>query len=170
MLANLLNVVLFQIGWFASVLGAAHGHPWLGPFVAVPIIGAHLWQAPDRVMAFRRVLFVGCLGTVIDSALGFLGLLQFQETVTPVWFCPPWLIALWTIFATTLRSSLAWLADRLRLAALLGGIFGPISYYAGQELGAFRLDGSLLLALLVFAPVWAALLPLLLWWSGRRDN
>ena len=28
---NLVNVLLFQSAWFAAVMGAARGFPWLGP-------------------------------------------------------------------------------------------------------------------------------------------
>ena len=41
----IVNAVLFQIGWFACVLGAAHGLPWIGPLAAVAIIGWHLVHA-----------------------------------------------------------------------------------------------------------------------------
>ena len=47
------------------------------------------------------------------------------------------------IFATTLRSSLSWLAGRYWIAAVLGGIFGPVSYYARQEFGSLSLGLNL---------------------------
>ena len=32
-MATLRNLLAFQACWFTSVLGAAHGMPWLGPLV-----------------------------------------------------------------------------------------------------------------------------------------
>jgi hypothetical protein len=36
------NFVAFQTGWFACVLGAANGMPWLGVIVAVLVVGWHV--------------------------------------------------------------------------------------------------------------------------------
>jgi hypothetical protein len=164
MLSKVLNIVFFQIGWFACVLGAAHGYPWVGPLMAVPIVGFYLWQEADRQKALRVVLFVGCLGTVLDSVLSYAGILLFRDSLTVAWVCPPWLAALWAMFATTLRSSLAWLAERMGLAALLGGIVGPVSYYAGSALGALDLGLDRVGALTVLCILWAGILPLSVRW------
>ncbi len=43
----LLNFAAFQIGWFACVLGAANGFPWLGPVVVAAVVaGQSPTQAP----------------------------------------------------------------------------------------------------------------------------
>ena len=44
---KLINFLLFQIGWFAAVLGAAHGAPWLGVVVVPLVLGLHLALSPD---------------------------------------------------------------------------------------------------------------------------
>lgn len=44
---------------------------------------------------------------------------------------PLWLMLLWALLATTLRHCLAWTARPWWLASLLGGVAGPLSYYAG---------------------------------------
>ena len=75
-------------------------------------------------------------GAIVDNVLGYLGILIFRDSLIASWLCPPWLIALWMIFATTFQSSLSWRAGRYWIAAVSGGIFGPVSYYAGQALGA----------------------------------
>ena len=75
-------------------------------------------------------------GAIVDSVLGYLGILIFRDSLIASWLCPPWLIALWMIFATTFQSSLSWRAGRYWIAAVSGGIFVPVSYYAGQALDA----------------------------------
>jgi Protein of unknown function (DUF2878) len=167
MLSRVGNVLAFQIGWFACVLGAANGHPWLGPLAVLLLLALHLWFAADRRAALRIVLTVGMIGAATDSTLGYLGILQFRDSLFVGWFCPPWLIALWVIFATTLQSSLSWLAARPLTAAVLGSLFGPVSYYAGQALGALNLTDNLPIAVTTLSAIWALLFPLLLWWAEQ---
>jgi hypothetical protein len=167
MLSRVGNILAFQVGWFAGVLGAAHDRPWLGPLAVLFLLILHLWFAADRWAAFQIVLTVGMIGAAIDSTLGYLGILQFRDSLFLGWFCPPWLIALWVVFATTFRSSLAWLAARPLTAAVLGGLFGPVSYYAGQALGALNLMDNLPVAVTTLSAIWAALFPLLLWWAEQ---
>ena len=51
---------------------------------------------------------------------------------------------LWVMFALTLNSSLAFLKEQsLIISAILGLIFGPLTYYAGAKLGAAELDASI---------------------------
>ena len=42
---TLINFAAFQAGWFACVAGAAHGLPWLGPLLVLPVAGWHLANA-----------------------------------------------------------------------------------------------------------------------------
>lgn len=167
MTSLLINVVSFQIGWFASVLGAGSGIPWLGPLIVPVLLVVHLSIAPDRRAVLRTVLLVALIGCFVDSTLGYAGLLQFHDGIFHAWICPPWLVGLWCIFATTLQYSLGWLVGRWRLAGLLGGIVGPVSYLAGQQLGALRLGEPILVTVAVIAIIWVAMLPFILWVSDR---
>jgi hypothetical protein len=170
MLNHAANFLAFQVGWWACVLGAAHRAPWLGPLVVLVLLAVHLRPDPAPKTASRIVLSVGLLGFVIDSTLGYAGILRFQDSVIATWLCPLWLMAIWMIFATTLRHSLGWLAGRYAMAALLGAVFGPISYYAGQSLGAVRLGGNVSVALGVLAALWALLMPGLVWWAAVQTG
>lgn len=155
---RLLNVVAFQVGWLACVLGAGADRPLVGPALVVILLGlqAPLSSAPLRTGRF--LLVAGLLGALIDSLLGFTGLLTFQGTPWPPWVCPPWLLAIWLIFASTLPSSLRWLAGHRWLAAALGAMGGPMSYYAGARLGALTMPSDPLPSLAVLAVLWALLL------------
>jgi hypothetical protein len=170
MLNQAANFLAFQVGWWACVLGAARGSPWLGPLVMVLLLAFHLRQVPDKSAALRVVLQVGLLGTIVDSGLGYLGVLQFRDSLITSWLCPPWLIAMWMIFATTLRSSLGWLAGRYWAAAVLGGIFGPVSYCAGREFGSLSLGGNVWLAVAALSALWAVLMPFLVWWASVQTG
>jgi len=84
--------------------------------------------------------------------------------------CPPWLMALWMIFATTLRSSLSWLAERYWIAALLGELIGPVSYCGGQELGLLSLGNPVQVTLATLSILWGLLLPSLVWWAAKQTE
>ena len=71
------------------------------------------------------------------------------------------------LFASTLPLSLNWLTERPRLAALLGAVGGPASYYAGASLGALDLSGHTVTSLLILATVWGILMPTLLRLKNR---
>ncbi len=55
---TLVNFVAFQAGWFACVLSAANGRPWLGVLVVGLIVALHLRtarRAQSRTAAARVV-------------------------------------------------------------------------------------------------------------------
>lgn len=153
----LLNAGLFYVGWFACVLGGANGRPALGWMVAAIVIAVHLAGAAERRAALILIVATGTLGFVVDSTLAFLGVFRFSAPGSNAWICPPWLVAIWMMFATTLNGSLAWLAERPRLAAALGAASGPLSYAYGARLGAVTLTSPY--GLVALAIIWAILLP-----------
>ena len=82
------------------------------------------------------------IGLVWDSALASLGWIRFTSGTLVEGAAPPWILGLWALFATTLNRSLAWLHGRYALAAVLGAIAGPLSYWAGARLGALELGAA----------------------------
>jgi hypothetical protein len=166
------NIILFQAGWFGCVLGAAHAMDGAGVGLAAAIVAWHLARsaAPRRELAL--VASVLAIGACWDSAVGLTGWLVFRRAWPAAWpamLAPPWLLAVWALFATTLNVSLRWLRGRGWLAAALGALFGPLTYWGGARLGAATLvQAAPVLALLVAG--WAALMPLLLAVARRIDN
>jgi hypothetical protein len=61
---------------------------------------------------------------------------------------------------------MSWLKGRFVLAAVLGAITGPLSYFAGVELGAAQW-GDETQALVLLGIIWAIAMPLLFWWAGK---
>ncbi len=158
---KLINACSFQGGWFACVLGGA---PWALAAGAILLpIHLALSARPQREAAV--ILICASIGLVLDLCWQRTGLLSFQgAAIGPL---PVWLVVLWLLFATTLGHSLFWLQSRPGLAAVLGGGFGPLSYYAGLTLGAARSTLEHWQVALTMAPAWMALLPLLLWIHQR---
>jgi hypothetical protein len=160
------NIVAFEIGWFACVLGAAHGRPMLGLAVAAAVIAIHLWLAAERA---REALLIGAavaLGAIWDTSMGHLGWIAYAAAGPWSGFAPLWILALWALFATTLDVSMRRLQTRPLLAALLGLVGGPLSYLGAARLGACELveRGS---ALAAQGVGWALITPLLLTFAGH---
>jgi len=159
---RLLNFAMFYVGWFACVLGAARGHSWLGPAVVATLLAVHLAPTAHRAEELRLVVAVGLFGFLLDTLQGAAGLYAFKHGGAAPWLCPPWMVALWMIFATTLNSSMGWLAGRYRLAAAIGALCGPVSYAAGARLGAIDLRADALVSLIGISLAWAVAMPALL--------
>lgn len=167
---TLLNVVGFQFGWFCCVLGAANGMPWLGPLVALPVVGWHLFDAGDPRAEFKLILIASVLGSLFDQALLSAGLLRFVDSaIWPAYLLPVWMMALWLLFNTTLNVSLRWMRGRLAVAMVFGLVGGPLAYVAGAKLGAITvLEPTTLM--IVLAIGWGLLMPVLLWLSVKLDG
>jgi hypothetical protein len=165
----LANFVAFQIGWFACVLGAAHGTPWVGVAIALVIVAFHLWRAPRARPELTLILIAAAIGFVFDSALVMLGWIEYPNGALIAGTAPVWIVAMWGVFTTTLNVSLAWLKRSLPLAILFGAVGGPLAYVAGEKLGGlvFVQQTSALIALAVG---WAAITPLLLRIADRYDG
>ncbi|MEZ5294077.1 MAG: DUF2878 domain-containing protein [Vicinamibacterales bacterium] len=168
MSANLLNYVLYQTGWFATVLGAASGHALAGSVVALAGLGLHLALCRSRRAEWTLVAVAGALGLVVDSAQTALGLLTFPSGTLAGWLCPPWIVVMWMQFATTFRFGLRPLLERPAWTALAGAVGGPLAYLAGERIGAVALGEPRAAALAVLGVVWAVALPTLGAMARRR--
>jgi hypothetical protein len=160
------NVAVCQVGWLACVLDAAHGVPWIGVAVAAAAVAWPGWHAPEDLKLVAVAVLVGAL---FDSALAAAGWVVFKPDAFAESVAPYWILALWALLATTLNVSLGWLRTRLVLAAPLGGLPGPLAYWAGARLGALDLVHPIA-ALAALALGWAAILPGLLAVAGRIDR
>jgi len=100
------NFVLFQIGWFACVLGAAHGLAWAGTLTALAIVAWHIARAVAPRRELLLVASAAALGIVFESLLVQSGWIRFEAGVVIEGAATYWMVALWALFATTLNVSL----------------------------------------------------------------
>jgi len=163
------NFVAFQLGWFASVLGAANELPWFGPIAVAAALALHLALARRPWPELMLVSASMAIGLVVDSLLLATGWLRYPAGQWLPGLAPYWIIAMWGLFATTLNVSMGWMRGRPVLAALMGAIGGPLSYLAGQKMGGIELtqSGSALAAL---ALAWGVAMPLLMRLAARLDG
>jgi len=160
----LANIAFFHLGWLGCVAGAGRGLYWLGPALGLALVARHIASASERRAEVRLIALAMALGVVADSALAALHFVTYAGASWPP-FAPAWIVVLWALFATTLRHALGFLHGRWALAALLGSVSGPLSYLAGERLGAVSLGVHGLPALAV---AWGLALPILLWASQSR--
>ena len=156
-----------QAGWFACVLGGAHGRPWLGPAVVAVLVVLRL---AFETAASRRALVLtaggaALAGMILDAVLVAAGVLRFPDGA-PGFPIPVWMVALWINFALALEWLRRWLGGRWGTAALLGTVGGPASYVAGAELGAVTLGPTTGIAVGAIAAEWTLAMPLLLFVAG----
>ena len=161
----LINFCLYQIGWFAIVVGAANDRPWLGMGMGLAAIVVHLLLAHGRARHLGLVLASGAVGLTLDSLQLWLGVFRFPSGMIVPWLAPPWDVVLWMQFATILPFCLRWVSRRYLLGSVLGFIGGPLAFYAGERLGAVSFLSPRLLHFAVLGIVWALAFPLLVWLS-----
>jgi len=163
---KIFNFLLFQIGWFACILGAAHNHVGLGSVIAIACFVSSFWRASSILKELELLLKVLVIGILLDTLLIQFHLIIFKSNpwnvISPVW---TWL--LWCLFARTLNESLSWLKENLIFAAILGAALGPLSYVAGVELGA-AVWVNKNSALVFLAICWAGITPLFVYWARVR--
>ena len=163
---KLINCVLFQLGWFAGILGAAHGYVTAAVIFCVAIAAYHLWQSHNRIQEGMLLLKIGVLGIAADTLLLQTGSLVFESKGLLPALSPIWMWSLWVILGCTLNESMSWLKGRFVLAAILGAITGPLSYFAGVKLGAAQW-GNEIQALVLIGIIYAIAMPLVFWWAGK---
>lgn len=154
---NVLNFILFQSGWFICVVYPNR----LSVAVIVTLMLVHFVLVSGKRFAELQFIGVGVvLGSLMDTLwfrTGVLGLVDTDEILA----APPWLMAIWAIFMTTLCHSLYWVGRTRWLPFLLAPIAGPFAYWAASRLGAVTLPDPAL-SLPAMAAGWLILFPLLL--------
>jgi len=169
MTRSVLNLVAFQAGWLSCVLGAANGYPLLGPVVVLGIVAVHLAAAVRPSRELTLIALAGLLGAAFDTALVQSGWLNYANGMLWAGTAPYWIVAMWLSFATTLNVSLRWLRGRPWLAAGFGAVGAPLSYLAGESLGALEV-ASRGAALASLSAGWALSMPLLVVLARKLDG
>jgi len=75
--------------------------------------------------------------------------------------------ALWFNFAMLVSISLAWLKGKYLLAAVLGGLAGPVAYWGGEKLGALAIADAFARGYVPLVLLWAVALPALIYIHNR---
>jgi hypothetical protein len=169
MQSALINLSLFKAGWLAAVFTAAASVPAAGAAVVTVVVVIHLLRTADVGNEMRLLLFAALLGFGWESLLVSLDLVRYSIGSPVPGTAPYWIVCMWILFATTINFGMRWLHKHVAVAAIAGAIGGPLSFVAGEKVGAVSFPEPQL-SLLVIAAGWAVLLPLLVRVAARRQG
>lgn len=162
-----LNVTLFKLGWLSVVFGAAAGLTEFGVAAVGVVIVIHLLRAKRKTDELIVVGAAGLIGLAWETFLLQVGALSYSEAGALDSLAPYWIVSMWMLFATTLNLSMSWLRKNLIVAAVAGAIGGPMSFLAGEKIGAVTLNEA---GVWLIALGWAVLLPIVAALAGRYDG
>ena len=156
---NIFNIIGFQTGWWACVLGARNGYPYLGPLVMSIFLFIHFSRLDNRNKELSFTVIVGLIGTLVDTMLLQTNIIEYQGVYIDN-IAPLWITAMWVGFAATINHSLVWLTNKWIMSFLLGAIFGPLSYFTGIKFEALYFEVSFL-TMSVLTLLWGLVVPYL---------
>ncbi|MDJ0710093.1 MAG: DUF2878 domain-containing protein [Woeseiaceae bacterium] len=166
--AVLINISLFKAGWLAAVFSAAASFPILGTLAIAVAVATHLLRSDNRADEVRLLAIAAALGFAWESLLVSAGLVNYAVDTLIPGTAPYWIVAMWVLFATTLNIGMRWLRKSLVVAAIFGGIGGPLSFLAGSKAGAVSFPEPTV-SLIVIGIGWAIMLPLLVRYASRDE-
>lgn len=155
-----LNAAGFQLAWWALVVAVPWGIELGALGLGLALGAAHLhWSAHPRA-ELRLAALAWLVGVIVDTSLQQAGVIVFRGwSAGPL--SPVWLWMLWALFGLTLDSSMAFLQrHHWAVSAVAGGVFGPLSYWAGARLEAASFTPSVA-NIAALALAWMVALPLL---------
>ena len=167
---SLLNFTLFQLAWFAAIMGGASGYDGLAALPAAVVVMLHLglnrslWRGELWLIAA-----VTLLGLIVETAFIGLGALHYAGSEAGALFPPLWILALWLAFGTLPNGSLHWLKGKMLLQIGLGAVLGPLSYVAGVRLGAATLGEPEWLSIGVIGIGWGLAMPIMFRLAKRLE-
>jgi Protein of unknown function (DUF2878) len=164
-----INVLLYQLAWFAAVLGMAAGKTWVCLAGVMVAVAWHLARARAPLREVQLIGVATVLGATFESLLVYTGWVSIDARLLLGGVLPVGMVALWAAFATTLNVSMRRLRRHALLGAVLAGLGTPLAYAAGARLGALHWVLAAP-ALVLIALGWAAIMPLLLRSALRFDG
>ena len=124
----------------------------------------HFLNGGSRIFILSVTLLGGC----VEALAGLFGICRFNGSFYADWIVPLWFLALWALFASTLHYSLSWLNRRYLLAASLGAVAGPLSYFGGEKIGAIEIMDNTVVSLIWLMIIWGAGVPFLMWLGCQK--
>ncbi len=158
-------MVSLYLGWFGCVIAGREGLDFYSLFFpALCLILLRVASKPSRTEWFKLFTLVA-LGALIDSGLLWWGVIVFPLATHSDWL-PIWMVSLWLLFVPSLSLMARAFGNRYWFAALMGAVFGPLTYASGESFAVMQLAGAS--ALVIYAVVWSIYLPLAFYWLGKK--
>lgn len=159
------NFISYEIAWFSAILLASNNHNLLAVLVVsfialVQVTWQYFVMMRTRGLWLMVAIFV-ITGTLVDTLLLKVGVIQFSANPFDNHFSPPWMSCIWLSFAITYYSAMSSFFKRYFLNSILCFIFFPIAYISGAALHAAHLPYGYTSAILI-GIIWAILFPAIL--------
>ncbi|MBH10845.1 MAG: hypothetical protein CMG74_10940 [Candidatus Marinimicrobia bacterium] len=165
---NIFNILGFQAGWWACVLGTTYEAKYLGPLVMSIFILIHLYYFSNNTEEIKLIIIFAFIGTAVDTAISLSKIINYNGLYnTNILIAPLWITAMWCGFTATVNHSMAWLQNRWIESFILGAIFGPLAYLTGAKFGAIQLQETKIFVCIILALVWGCSVPAIYWANDR---
>ncbi|MDJ0940948.1 MAG: DUF2878 domain-containing protein [Woeseiaceae bacterium] len=156
----IINLTLFKAGWMAAVFSAAASLPLIGAATVAVVAAIHVARSEHRRSELMLLGMAALFGIVWESLLVQAGVVSYSTGILAPGMAPYWIVAMWVLFATTLNVGMRWLRRSPVIAAIAGGLGGPMSFLAGEKAGAVNFAEPVA-ALIIIGAGWAIMLPML---------
>lgn len=162
---NIINFILFQTAWFVTIFSAAYGNPYFGVlFTLVWVIFHFSFLTNKRNKELLIICITAVMAIAFELAQVLYGFISYPEQAALITMVPLWMITLWINLSLTINHSMAWLKGRYILAALFASVAGPLTYVAGERIGAITLHSNM--SLLAISIMWLVSMPLIIWFAS----
>jgi Protein of unknown function (DUF2878) len=155
----LVNAALFQLAWFAAVLGGT-----VAACAVAVLLLVHAARHGNPKADWTIAAITAALGVGLDTAWIYLGILDYGDAVV----APAWIAVLWAALGVSLNHSLALLQRHPLAGAAAAAVAAPLSYSAGAALGSVEVPDAM--ALSIVAVAWFGIFAALLGWIVPRVN
>lgn len=147
--------VLFYASWLGSVYSVHYPNPEIISFLCfLPLLVSFLYGAKNRLQVLKMMGLISVAGLCLDSILHAFGYFEYP---TESWFpwpvVPLWYFPLWMGFACSMIDMAELFRGRVWLAGALGTVGGPLSFIAGEKLGAITIHGPIWVLSLIWIVV-----------------
>lgn len=159
LLRNLAYAVVWQLAWFAGVIPAGKGLPWVGLLATIPVLLIAGWGRWPRALYVSGVSIA--VGVATDAVLGLSGAANYPGGLLDGHLSPPWMWMLWIQLGLGLDLCLAWLRRRWWLPVLFGALGSPGAYLGGVAFGALAAPAGHVVLGIAVGVAYAIALPLL---------
>lgn len=161
------NLIGFQLVWFFSIKTASD-------WSIVALLLFYISHIAILYKLYKTRFSIVNESLLVALCIAFGVFFEAIKSVLGIWqgfsgfsFAPIWLLSIWGALGCCMHIGFAFLQNRLLIAALLGSVFAPLSYFGGAALSPEYALSSTLYSVLVVSCLWLFIMPLLAFVAGR---
>lgn len=130
----LLTLTGFQITWILSILGEFFNYPYIGLFAGLVYLYLFFNFSKNKLFALKICFTFALIGYSFDTYMAYLNYYYINSSMI-IGYLPIWFLTLWPSFTTLFVTILIFLRNKYLISFMLGGLFGPLTYYTGFPIG-----------------------------------